>query len=335
MVSKNALLTEKNKHLEEKLEAQTQQLLHLREEVNMLWLICTYTDIHVTVTASANAALCNSLHTIAILPPPCMVHSLFAQFLVQVCFKIILIYGTLPQCDTHHFPLLQLAHKSRTIDDLSTAVKRLTYIDVHRSSAAQNRPFPCRQAAMHAHQAGVASESSRAMDDAQAAQPSAAPIPPDGRKRVDIPDPPVDKALTSIENVWKEYAEGTAGKPAIRHLINDHGMEWKQSRYNYDRKVWYKKSKIISALEALRHLRLLQPNQAISLLDKLRNRANKAVNAFASSLPNLKDTIDVSGKCKSSSGEWRRLRHGDANYDTYQQYLDDLRKFLHLDTMMV
>ena len=222
---------------------------------------------------------------------------------------------------------VQMLHKNKIIEDLTASVKRLAVGATQQSSAAQGRPFSCGEAAIRVGQAS-APEAGRASSHAHAGQRSTGPGSAgccNPRTRVDIPHMPVSKTCTSIDNVWKEYAEGTESKPAIRRLIEDHGNEWKKSCYGYDRKYWHKKKKIISALEALQDMRSISADKAVAFLTKL---AGKQVNGFADSLPKLDDEVDVSGLCKSSSGEWRRLQAGDDQYGKYSEYMKELKEFV-------
>lgn len=220
---------------------------------------------------------------------------------------------------------MQMTHKNKIIEDLTASVKQLAVGVVHKTSTAQGRPFSCGEAAAHAGQASAP----RVPFDGHSGQRSAGPSLTGNSNtiRVDIPQMPVSKTLTSIENVWKEFTEGTESKPAIRQLINDHGSEWQQARYGYDRKIWSKKKKIICAIEALQQSESISAHRAVSFVTKL---AGKQVNAFAEALPVLAKDIDVSGFCKSSSGEWRRLQPGDDEYSKYSEYVKALHNHLKL-----
>ena len=223
---------------------------------------------------------------------------------------------------------LQMVLKNNIISDLTAAFKNLSCTVAQQSSAAQGRPFSCSAAAANARPVSAAPNTH---NNAQPQQEPAAPGVHDSnssRSRVDIPIKPIGEGMISIENTWKEYMEGTESKPPIRHLIDDHGSEWRQKKYGYDRKLWLKKKKIICALEAIQQIESVRPAQAIKLLGAAQQRSGKALHPFASSLPNLGDDIDVAGKCKSSSGAWRSLHDGDTYYEQHKQYLQDIRKVL-------
>ena len=172
--------------------------------------------------------------------------------------------------------------------------------------------------------------------------PSTACNPPpagntEERTRVQIPQEPVSKSLKSIAGVWDEYMCKTGDKPSIRRLIDDHGLDWHSSTYQYCRGVWNKKKRIILAIEALKRIKQLSGNAAVAYLENWRLKESKqAVNNFAESLPTVHDSVDVSGKCKSDSGSWRALGHGDPLYDEYySEYLRQLRTRLQLDTNLL
>jgi hypothetical protein len=179
------------------------------------------------------------------------------------------------------------------------------------------------------HRQGTAGTSSAAQ------APSAARAGANGEEcvRCSIPMEPVSGSLTSILSCWKEYKYSTADRPSIRRLIDDHGTDWHSSKYKYYRKKWNLKKRIISAVEAIQSIKQMSSEEAVNLLEKKRD---KSVNLFAQSLPTLSDEVDVSGKCRSSSGKWRPLRPGDHLYDDiYSVYLDALRNKLGLRTNMM
>ena len=73
--------------------------------------------------------------------------------------------------------------------------------------------------------------------------------------------------MKSIVGVWNEYWHGTQTRPAVRRLINDHGNDWQNKKYGYDRKVWAKKRRLIAAIEGLKNALGVTSNNAIKLLD--------------------------------------------------------------------
>lgn len=99
--------------------------------------------------------------------------------------------------------------------------------------------------------------------------PSTANNPPpasntEERTLVQIPQEPVSKSLRSIAGVWDEYMCNTGDKPSIRRLINDHGLEWRSSAYQYYRGVWNKKKRIILAIEALKRIKQMSGGAAVA-----------------------------------------------------------------------
>ncbi len=123
----------------------------------------------------------------------------------------------------------------------------------------------------------------------------------------------------------------TAVRPSIRRLMDDHGTEWHSSEYKCCRKKWYLKKRIITAIEAIQSIK--QMSRGCKFLEK---KPGKSVNLSAQSLPTLSDEVDISGKCRSSSGKWRPLCPGDHLYDDiYSVYLDALGNKLGLRTNMM
>ena len=70
--------------------------------------------------------------------------------------------------------------------------------------------------------------------------------------RCDIPNPPCGPDLNSREGARNDYKYGTAIKPSIRRLINDHGNDWQHAKYGYKRQIWAKKRRVIAAIEGLK-----------------------------------------------------------------------------------
>ena len=133
-----------------------------------------------------------------------------------------------------------------------------------------------------------------------------------------IPAKPVGKSLTSFAGVWQEYKYGTESKPSIKQLIHDHGSAWQKAEYGYQRKVWFKKKKVISAVYALRHILSVSETGALKQLEdqrkitpKVQGQGNMAIHEFVEKfLPRLDDSVHVSGKCKTEGG-WRSITSTD------------------------
>ena len=205
---------------------------------------------------------------------------------------------------------MQAARSGNTIDTLNLAVNRLA--------------------------AGGSAQQATGVRGASFSRQQAAQPPQQGGKgRVDIPMEPVSKSLRSIDGAWLEYRSGTDKKPSIRQLIDDHGKDWQSSQFKYHRNTWLKKRKLISAIEAIKAIRQTSGSNAAKLLETARKVTGESVNTFASALPVLSHLVDVAGKCKSSSGDWRPLHFGDELYDVYSRYTNDLRNHLKLNTSLV
>ncbi|MCJ1368717.1 hypothetical protein MMC16_007862 [Acarospora aff. strigata] len=162
--------------------------------------------------------------------------------------------------------------------------------------------------------------------------------------RCDIPLGPVSKDLKTFASVWQEYRHGTESKPSIRQLINDHGSEWQKPEYLYDRKVWWKKKKVVSAVYAVRHIQSLSATEALKQLEetrlatpKTKGHGHMGVHEFIEKfLPNLNDKVDVSGKCKQSAhGGWRPITVHDPQFAVWQAYLGEIRNKFNVDTALV
>jgi len=151
--------------------------------------------------------------------------------------------------------------------------------------------------------------------------------------RCDIPNPPCGPDLNSTEGAWNEYKYGTATKPSIQRLINDHGNDWQQAKYGYKRQIWAKKRRVIAAIEGLKTAFGVTADNAIQLLKEHMTSINVKVHVFCTDtrigLPALPTdyNVDISGKCKDA-GVWRSLRSGDARYEEYTAYLRILKLYL-------
>ncbi|DBB11290.1 TPA: hypothetical protein ACH3X3_006723 [Trebouxia sp. C0006] len=151
--------------------------------------------------------------------------------------------------------------------------------------------------------------------------------------RCDIPNPPCGPDLNSREGAWNDYKYGTAIKPSIRRLINDHGNDWQHAKYGYKRQIWAKKRRVIAAIEGLKTALGMTADNAISLLKEHMTSIDVKVHVFCTikriGLPALPtdSNVDISGKCKGA-GVWRSLRSGDACYEEYTAYLRRLKFYL-------
>jgi len=162
--------------------------------------------------------------------------------------------------------------------------------------------------------------------------------------RCAIPLPPIRPLMRTVEGVWQEYMQETPGPdgmrwPSIRRLINDHGIDWQHSSYRYNRQLWYKKRKVIVAIEGLRNSLNMSAANAVELLENHRNSLHIGLHAFctekARGLPSLSVdcAVDISGKVKDGS-TWRQLRVNDTGYTAYRQYLVQLKSFLNITVEM-
>lgn len=145
--------------------------------------------------------------------------------------------------------------------------------------------------------------------------------------------------MRSIEGVWKEYRQGTEGRPSIRRMISDHGTDWQQSKYGYDRRVWAKKRRLIAAIEGLKNTLCITSESAIKLLADHLKKKQIGLHTFTNSkslgLPALASDadLDISGKCRVGK-EWRPLKEGDNFYDMYREYLQNLKVYLGIQVDM-
>ncbi|DBB03120.1 TPA: hypothetical protein ACH3X1_013351 [Trebouxia sp. C0004] len=129
------------------------------------------------------------------------------------------------------------------------------------------------------------------------------------------------------------YKYGTATKPSIRRLINDHGNDWQQAKYGYKRQVWAKKRRVIAAIEGLKTALGVTADNAIQPLKEHMTSINVKVHVFSTDtcigMPALPtdSNVDISDKCKDA-GVWRSLRSGDAGYEEYTNYLRRMKLYL-------
>ena len=126
---------------------------------------------------------------------------------------------------------------------------------------------------------------------------------------------------------------GTATKPSIRCLINDHGNDWQQAKYGYRRQVWAEKHRVIAAIEGLKTALGMTADNAMQLLKEHMNSSNVKVHFLCSDtragLPAVPTDfyVDISSNCKDA-GVWRSLRSGDAYCEEYTAYLRGLKLYL-------
>jgi hypothetical protein len=139
--------------------------------------------------------------------------------------------------------------------------------------------------------------------------------------------------LNSIKGAWNEYKYGTATKPSIRRLINDHGNDWQHAKYGYKRQIWAEKRRVIAAIEGLKTALGVTADNAMQLLKEHMTSINVKVPVFCIDtrvgLPArpTDSNVDISSKCKDA-GVWRSLRSGDACCEEYTAYLRILKLYL-------
>ncbi|DBA98032.1 TPA: hypothetical protein ACH3X3_012861 [Trebouxia sp. C0006] len=151
--------------------------------------------------------------------------------------------------------------------------------------------------------------------------------------RCGISNPPCGPDLNSIKGAWNEYKYGTATKPSIRRLINDHGNDWQHAKYGYKRQIWAEKRRVIAAIEGLKTALGVTADNAMQLLKEHMTSINVKVPVFCIDtrvgLPArpTDSNVDISSKCKDA-GVWKSLRSGDAYCEEYTAYLRILKPCL-------
>ena len=228
---------------------------------------------------------------------------------------------------------MQSKHKTSIIEQLSAALRRLTTAGVST----------CRNAfSVHQSRASVAPDSSA--QQPRNNQASEHREDNTAKARCVIPSEPVSKSLKSLAAVWQKYRYGTETKPSISQLFNDHGKEWQKSEYGYDRKVWFKKEKVVSAIYAVKHIASVSSTEALKMLEEKRLATPKpsgngslGVREFVEKfLPKLDDKIDVNGKCRPNlESSWRSITVGDPHFDLWQAYISSIRSKFDLSTALL
>lgn len=129
---------------------------------------------------------------------------------------------------------------------------------------------------------------------AQPGQPTA------GAAKVDIPIPSVDSGLKSMESTWGEWKEGTASRPSICKLYQDHGREWMQKKYGYNKQAWKHKRNLVCAVIALKNIECIDYTAALKVLKtKMMSgvlQGCTGLSRFAEKLPSLDADIHPDGK---------------------------------------
>ena len=228
---------------------------------------------------------------------------------------------------------MQSKQKTTIIEQLSAAFGRLTTAGVST----------CRNTfAAHQSRASVAPNSS--VQQPRDNQASEHREDNTAKARCVIPAEPVSKGLKSLATVWQEYRYGTETKPSISQLFNDHGKEWQKSEYGYDRKIWYKKKKVVSAIYAVKHIASVSSTEALKMLEDKRLATLKTsgngclgVCEFVEKfLPKLDDKVDVNGKCRSNLEScWRSIIASDPHFDLWQTYISSMRSKFDLNTALL
>ena len=142
-------------------------------------------------------------------------------------------------------------------------------------------------AAMQDHRTAEAMQHASAGEDAAAAP------------KVDIPIPSVETSMKSMEGVWSEWKNGTAGRAAICKLYQDHGKKWMSKEYGYNKQTWQRKLKLVCAVIALKDLECVGHAQALQLLKTKMLSGVLGVTAlsiFTEKLPSLDADIHPDGK---------------------------------------
>lgn len=118
--------------------------------------------------------------------------------------------------------------------------------------------------------------------------------------KVDIPIPSVDSGLKSIESAWSEWKDGTASRPSICKLYQDHGREWMQKKYGYNKQAWKRKRNLVCAVIALKNIECIDYKAALKLLKtKMTDgvlQGCTGLSRFAEKLPSLDADIHPDGK---------------------------------------
>lgn len=230
---------------------------------------------------------------------------------------------------------MQVKHKTTVIEQLSAAFGRLTAAGVGT----------CRNAfAAHPSGTSAAPESNVQQQQPQNSQASQHREDSTAKARCVIPAEPVSKGLKSLATVWQEYRYGTETKPSIKQLFDDHGKEWQKSEYGYDRKIWYKKKKVVSAVYAVKHIASVSSTEALKMLEEKRLATLKSsgkgclgVCEFVEKfLPKLDDKVDVNGKCRPNlESGWRSIAAADPHFDLWQTYISGMRSKFELNTALL
>ena len=142
--------------------------------------------------------------------------------------------------------------------------------------------------------------------------------------------------------MYGKSTPGTESKPSIKQVIHDHGSTWQKAEYGYQRKVWFKKKKVISAVYALRHILSVSETGALKQLEdqrkitpKVQGQGNMAIHEFVEKfLPRLDDNVHVSGKCKTEGG-WRSITLTDSEFAAWQAYLTLVRSKFSVATTLL
>ena len=228
---------------------------------------------------------------------------------------------------------MQSKQKTTIIEQLSAAFGRLTAAGVST----------CRNA-FAAHQSGASAAPDSNIQQPWDTQASEHRQDSTAKACCVIPAEPVSKGLKSLATVWQEYRYGTETKPSIRQLINDHGKEWQKSEYGYDRKIWYKKKKVVSAVYAVKHIASVSSTEALKMLEEKRVATTKTsgkgclgVCEFVEKfLPKLDDKVDINGKCRPSlESGWRSITAADPHFDLWQTYVSSMRSKFVLNTALL
>lgn len=229
-----------------------------------------------------------------------------------------------------YFVILQAKHKTTVLEQLSAAFERLTAAGFCTAFGA-HRSGACAAPASNLQDPGDQQTGGNMQDSA-------------AKARCLIPAEPVSKPLKSLVSVWQEYRYGTEAKPSIRQLLNDHGASWQRVEYNYYRKVWNKKKKIVSAVYAVKHIKSVSSTEALKILEdkrlvtpKISGQGFMGVCEFVEKfLPRLDDKVDVSGKCRPDlDSSWRSIHATDPHFGLWQTYLSSMRSKFELSTTLL
>ena len=120
---------------------------------------------------------------------------------------------------------------------------------------------------------------------------------------------------------------------------------WQRAEYNYHRKVWAEKRKIVSAVYAVKHIKSVSCTEALKMLEdkrlvtpKISGQGFMGVTEFVKKfLPRLDGKVDVSGKFRPDylDSSWRSIHATDPHFGLWQTYLASMRSKFDLNTTLL